>query len=94
MKGYSEYQNVSLENGMTDFPWRSVSPRLLPRLCPLPPTGSTADPAAWPHAVRSGQAPRGMTSYLQMNLKAVAMRRGRNMLPLEPCQIKSEHCEN
>lgn len=35
------------------------------------PTGSSADSTAWPHSVRSGQAPRGMMSSLEINLKAL-----------------------
>lgn len=79
-----------LTNHSKLLPWLSVSVLLLlwlslfhPSLCALPPTGSSADSAARPHSVGSGQAPRGMTSLLQMNLKAVEMRKGHNMLVLQ-----------
>lgn len=45
-----------------------------PSLSSLPPTGSSADSAARPHTVGSGQAPRSMMRLLEMNLKAVEMR--------------------
>ncbi len=64
---------------------------IFPRLSARPPAGSSADSAARPHAVRSGQAPRGMTSSLQIKLKALEMRKGLNVLALKPCQLESEH---
>lgn len=55
-------------------------------------SGSSADSAARPHTVGSGQAPRGMMSSLQIELKALEMRKGHNMLPLEPRQLELERC--
>lgn len=60
-----------------------------PRLCCVS-TGASADPAARPHSVGSGQAPRGMMSLLQMDLKAVELRSAHNMSAFKRCQLELE----
>lgn len=67
----------------------------LPSLSARPPTGPSADSAARPHSVGSGQAPRGMKSSSQIELKAWEMRKGPQYVAAQkPVSLNRSCCEN
>lgn len=67
----------------------------LPSLSARPPTGPSADSAARPHSVGSGQAPRGMKSSSQIELKAWEMRKGPQYVGAQkPVSSNRSCCEN